>query len=177
MQSQTAALRRTTACPGCGLVLPAHAGPIHAYFGASAACWHLYRELLTDSRARETGTRVRRLAEDTYAVQHPGVNRRRCLQSVAVHLMGLCVLLEREGEERKLVPVLGRMPSRRTLALYWLTPPEPNGHLTVVEAAQGLAGEGRDATIELWARDLWEAWAPHHETVRGWLDAPALRVA
>jgi hypothetical protein len=177
VQSQTAVLSRSTACQGCGLVLPAHAGPLHAYFGASAACWNLYRQLLTEPGAREHGTRVRRLAEDTYAVQHPGVNRRRCLQSVAVHLMGLCVLLERQGEERRLVPLLGRMPARRTLALYWLTPPEPNGHLTVVEAASGRTDEGRDASIELWARDLWDAWAPHHETIRGWLDAPALRVA
>src|SRR4051812_17388804 len=32
----------TTACPGCGLVLPCHAGPTHAYMGASPACLKLY---------------------------------------------------------------------------------------------------------------------------------------
>jgi hypothetical protein len=31
------------------------------------------------------------------------------------------------------------------------------------------------ASVEAWARDVWEAWRPHHETVRGWLDRAAPR--
>jgi hypothetical protein len=26
------------------------------------------------------------------------------------------------------------------------------------------------AAVEAWARDVWDAWAEHHATVRGWLD-------
>jgi hypothetical protein len=167
--------RASNACPGCRIVLPVSAGPTHAYVGASPACWELYCRLTAAPYARRVGTPLRRLVEDTYAVQHPGKPDRRCLQSVAVHLMGLCVLLERGGEERRLAPVLGKMPTRRTLDLHWLTPPARNGSLTVADALEGGFGDAHAATVEAWARSVWKAWTPHHATVRGWLDASGAR--
>jgi Family of unknown function (DUF5946) len=158
-------------------VRPVLPGPAHAYLGASPACWQLYRELSGFTYTREKGTRLRRLVDDAYAAQHPGVPERRSVQSVAVHLMGLCVLLERAGEPRRLVPVLGRMPARKTLDLHWLTPPEPNGIRTVADALEAGPDGDHAAGVEAWARDVWAAWAAHHETVRGWLDAPCVRKA
>jgi hypothetical protein len=159
-------------CPGCGLRLEHHDGPTHAYVGASPACWELYRRLTSPPFACERGSRLRRLVEDAYAVQHPGVPHRRSLQSVAVHLMGLCVLFERDGEQRRLMPVLGRMPARRTMPLHWLAPPEHNGTLTVADVLAAESEDGYSAGVEAWAADVWAAWASHHATVRGWLDAP-----
>jgi Family of unknown function (DUF5946) len=160
------------ACPGCGLVLSGPAGPTHAYLGASGACWELYQRLARPSSAQPDTARVRRLLQDAYAAQHPGIRQRRSVQSVAVHLMDLCLLLERDGEVRRLVPVLGRMPPRRTLDLHWLEPPKARGIMTVVDALDANAGEDRTAGVERWARDVWAAWEPHHATVRAWLDAP-----
>jgi hypothetical protein len=113
---------------------------------------------------------VRRLALDTYAVQHPGRPEMRSVQSVAIHAMGLCVLLERGAEERRVKPVLGRRPTRRAPALHWLEPPRPNGTRTVRGA---LAADGADnyvTAVKAWAADVWAAWEPHHNTVRRWLD-------
>ena len=163
-----ARLGHNAACPGCGLLLPACTGPTHAYVGASPACWELYQGISAGRDLRETGARLRRLVGDTYAAQHPGAHDRRALQSVAVHLMGLCVLLEGNGEDRRLTPVLGRMPPRRTLDLHWLTPPSPNGRLTIADVVA--SGPEHGPSVEAWAKDVWRAWAPHHETVRGWLD-------
>jgi Family of unknown function (DUF5946) len=168
-------LTATQTCQGCGLVLPRAEGPTHAYIGASPACWALYERISGAPFARTLGTRSRRLTEDAYAVQHPGMPDRRSVQSVAVHLMGLCVLLERKGEQRRLVPVLGRMPARRTLDLHWLEPPARNGRLTVSDALAGGSGDGHADAVEAWARSVWLAWRMHHETVRGWLDAPRVR--
>jgi hypothetical protein len=162
-------------CPGCGVVLSWRDGPKHAYLGASAACWELYQHLARPSSAQPDATRVRRLVQDAYAAQHPGVQQRRSVQSVAVHLMDLCLLLERDGEIRRLVPVLGRMPARRTLDLHWLEPPAARGSMTVADALHGNAGDLRAAHVEAWAREVWAAWEPHHATVRGWLDAPVNR--
>ena len=163
-------LTATQTCPGCRLVLARADGPTHAYIGASPACWALYERIGAAPFARTIGSRSRRLAEDAYAVQHPGTPDRRSVQSVAVHLMGLCVLLERAGEERRLIPVLGRMPARRTLDLHWLEPPVRNGRLTVRDALEGGFVDGHSAAVEAWARSVWLAWRPHHATVRGWLD-------
>lgn len=158
-------------CPGCGLVLavpPDGSGATHAYLGASPECWALYGELL----AREYGERayppLHVLTVDAYAVQHPGRPERRARQSVAVHLMRLCLVLERGAD-----PVFAkRMMSRATGGDYpWLEPPEPNGSITVRDP---LGAEGADEharQVERWARDVWEAWSVHHATVRRWLGA------
>jgi hypothetical protein len=157
-------------CPGCRLVLPLNGGPTHAYVGASPACWSLYGQLPTAFGLSAVGETARRLALDTYALQHPGRPQMRSVQSVAVHAMGLCVLLERGAEERRVKPVLGRLPTRRAPALHWLEPPQPNGSLTVRD---GLVADGPESYITAvwaWATDVWAAWEPHHSTVRRWLD-------
>jgi len=170
------ATRSRTTCPGCGLVLPLHTGPTHAYVGASPACWELYRRLKADPFARREGSPLRRLVVDAYAAQHPGSPNRRSVQSVAVHLMGLCVRLEREGEQRRLVPVDGRMPPRKTMDLHWLAPPDFARAGTVADVLATGADDRYPVAAEAWARSVWAAWAPHHATVRGWLDAPCVAI-
>jgi hypothetical protein len=151
----------TNSCPGCGLELPRSDGPTHPYLGASAACWALYGELLADQYAAyDAGPH--RMSVDAYAVQHPGVPERRSIRSVALHLVRLCLMLERgvDGEDAaRLMVVVGE----RVPGLEWLEPPMPNGSITVREVLSG------DADVEGWARDVWGAWAAHQDTVRGWI--------
>lgn len=169
---------RTASCPGCGILLARRDGPRHAYLGASAACWALYQRLSNPSAAWPDPPRVRRLMNDAYAAQHPGVAQVRSVQSVAVHLMDLCVLLERDGEVRRAAAELGRTARRRALDLHWLEPPEARGGMTVADALGREAGDERAERVEAWAAAVWAAWEPHHATVRRWLDAapaPAAR--
>jgi hypothetical protein len=119
------------------------------------------------------GDTIRRLALDTYALQHPGRPGMRSVQSVAIHAMGLCVLLERGTEERRIKHVLGRRPSRKAPVLHWLEPPRPNGTLTVRSILGTDEADGYAAAVEAWAADVWRAWEPHHDTVRQWLDVAA----
>jgi len=163
--------RGLSACPGCGLVLALHTGPTHAYVGASPACWSLYCQLPTAFGVKGVGDTVRRLALDAYAVQHPGKPQMRSVQSVAIHAMGLCVLLERGAEDRRVVPVLGFRRHRKAPSLYWLDPPCPNGTLTIQSVLDAEGAETYAMAVEAWAADVWAAWQPHHDTVRGWLDS------
>src|SRR3954463_16140660 len=138
---------QTTACPGCGLVLPCHAGPTHAYMGASPACLKLYGRASSLSWGQRDGLPLLRLVVDAYGAQHPGARQIRSVQSVAVHLMGLCTILERGAHaEPRLVGVRARRPPPRArLDLHWLEPPRPIGTLNIcgpVEAARG-AGAAR----------------------------------
>jgi hypothetical protein len=43
---------------------------------------------------------VHPLTVDTYAVQHPGVPERRTSQSLALHLITLCLVIERGADPR-----------------------------------------------------------------------------
>ncbi|MGZ6343669.1 MAG: DUF5946 family protein, partial [Candidatus Limnocylindrales bacterium] len=103
----------------------------------------------------------------------PGVRQVRSVQSVAVHLMGLCTILERgvHSEPRLMhLRERERKPARRTLDLHWLAPPRPNGTLTVRGPLEAKGRDEHAVAVEAWARDVWAAWEPHHDTVRGWLD-------
>jgi hypothetical protein len=164
-----------TACPGCGLVLPCHAGPTHAYMGASPACLKLYGRATSLSWGQRDGLPLLRLVVDAYGAQHPGVRQIRSVQSVAVHLMGLCTILERGAHsEPRLVPVRDRRaPPRARLDLHWLEPPRPIGTLNICGPVEAAGGAEHAALVEAWARDVWAAWAPHHATVRDWVDRAA----
>lgn len=157
-------------CPGCGLVLPVHGGPTHAYVGASPACWRLYGQVSTLSWGQRDGLPLDRLVADTYGAQHPGTRQVRSVQSVAVHLMGLCLVLERGTQPRQIVRARDGKRARRTFDLHWLEPPRPNGTLTVQGPLDAVGRDAHAASVEAWARDVWAAWEPHHETVRAWLD-------
>lgn len=167
----------STACPGCGLVLPVHAGPTHAYLGASPACLRLYGRASSLSWGQRDGLPLLRLVVDAYGAQHPGVRQIRSVQSVAVHLMGLCTILERgaHAEPRLLHAREPRPPAPTRLDLHWLEPPRPIGTLTISGPVRATGGEEHAVSVEAWARDVWAAWEPHHETVRDWVDRAAPR--
>jgi hypothetical protein len=87
--------------------------------------------------------------------------------------MSLCLVLER-----------GLVPERATKALVylthraypWLEPPADRGRVTVLDilGARDLAEHTR--RIERWALSAWQAWLPHHATIRSWLDAGSERL-
>ncbi len=162
-------MTRLSKCPGCGALVRDMPGEAHRYIGASAGCWEVYGEVL----AREYGEYgypepTHRLTVDTYAVQHPGNPGRQANQSVNVHLMGLCCVLDLGMDGRQATRAISLVIRRRP-AFAWLGPPVPNGRITVLDVvkAQDLAEHQR--LVEAWARDVWQAWSPHHRLVRDML--------
>lgn len=160
-------------CPGCGLVLPPQReARRHPYIGASAECWALYGELLAREFQNPAYFSVHQLTVDTYAVQHPGSPERRSTQSVALHLMTLCLIVE-DGVDPLEGPALHKRFIRRP-AFRWLEPPRPNGQLTAADALRSRNPGEHAKAVRAWGEDVCESWAPHHQTVRGWI-AESLR--
>ena len=159
--------RITEACPGCGArYLPQVLDETHPYIGASPACWATFGEVL----AREFGDvafgRVHRQTVDVYAVQHPGADDRRQRQSVALHLVGLCHWLEHDVEFDRLNAMTQRL-ANEDRSWPWLTPPA--GYpMTVADLLVARDGPEHIRLVRRWAETTWEAWAPHHDTVREW---------
>jgi hypothetical protein len=143
---------------------------MHPYIGASPACWALYGELIAREYGELRYPPSHRLTVDVYAVQHPGTGEPRAIKSVAIHLIALCLVLER-GVATVTVRELMRRVLDREPEFTWLEPPQRGGSVTVrdVLASRDLAEHA--ANVERWARDVWEAWSPHHDTVHRWLDA------
>jgi hypothetical protein len=155
-------------CWGCGALVEDRPGPApaHKYLGASPGCWAIYGEIL----AKEYGEYrypqpTHRLTVDAYAVQHPGNPERRSIQSVNGHLVGLYLVLERSMNAPDATGALGTILVHAG-KFTWLEPPVPNGRLTVLDVVGANALEEHARRVELWARDVWSVWAPHHAAVR-----------
>lgn len=161
----------SSACPGCGVVLPDTHGPTHDYLESTPACWGAFGEVL----AREFSDAAYFVAHqdtvDAYAAQHPGVDARRQRQSVAVHLVALCLRHERGADPRAL-PELRRRVLAAVEVFPWLEPPRP-GDWTV-RVTDVLATSDADQHVRRareWAGAVWAGWSAHHPTVAAWVDA------
>lgn len=159
-------------CPGCGVLLPTIHGPVHPYFNPSPACWALYGELLAQQYTDPDRMRYIQLFLDSYAMQHPGGTDRRAVQSVALHGMTLCLFLE-EGVDPVMGTRLHKLMVRRPV-FHWLESPKPDSDWLNVLDMKAL-GEIRRADVYVWARGVWAAWHPHHDTIRGWISAAEIR--
>ena len=122
--------------------------------------------------AREYGDpayfRLHQLTVDAYVVQHPGEPERRTVQSLALHLITLCLVLERRADPAAGPTVHRRLAGRATF--HWLEPPASRGRLTVADVRRARSAAEHAAAVEEWARDVWGAWKPHHAVVRGWIE-------
>lgn len=157
-----------SACPGCGAVLPDAQGPTHRYMLSSPACWATYGEVLAREYRDPAYHAVHRLTVDTYAVQHPGLPTPQSIQSVGVHLVSLCAILELGMSFDAATRLIGRATQRKD-RLFWLTPPPSAGAVTVLDVSHAASADAHARLVQAWAHAAWSAWAPHHETVRRWM--------
>ena len=154
-------------CPGCGALVPDIDGPTHRYLGASPGCWAVYGEVLEKEYGDYRYWPVHRLTVDAYAVQHPGKPSPQTIQSVAVHLISLYLVLE---EARSLDEAMEAMQQATTRKQHfaWLEPPASLGEVTVVYVRDAKNPAEHTERVREWASSTWEAWSPHHEVVRRW---------
>lgn len=107
------------------------------------------------------------LVVDAYAVQHPGGDDPRAVQSVGIHLMTLCMFIE-QGTDPALGTRLHRRMVRRPV-FHRLNPPASRGALTVLNVRLDASADQVRLHAYGWAQEAWRAWKAHHVTVRGWL--------
>lgn len=162
---------RSVPCVGCGGLFPDIAGPTHPYLesspGCAAACGVVFACHYEDMPFYAD---VYRLANDAYAVQHPGGRSRQAIQSVGIHLVRLCLVLEC-GLPPERANDAALAAARRKREFVWLERPAGMGAITVADFLPTLTREEHKALLKAWARSAWEAWSRHHATVRGWLPA------
>ena len=136
---------------------------------SSPACWAIYTEVLSREYAdRQLFAKVHRLTVDSYAVQHPGRMSAQSIQSVAVHLISLCAVIDAGASNEWATKVIGeavRAKGRFT----WLQPPKSRGAITATDVWRTNDPKEHEKIVREWAASVWAAWSDHHDTVRVWL--------
>ena len=157
-------------CCGCGGLFPEVDGPTHPYMLSSPGCWAAYGEVLAREYADYAGfSGVHRLTVDAFAAQHPHSPSAENTRSVGFHLCRLCLLLERGLDAGRANAAMVAIAAHKSRFVP-LPLPAVLGAITVAHvcAARGCK-EHREA-VRRWAASVWQAWAPCHSVVRGWVD-------
>jgi len=137
---------------------------------SSPACWAAFGEVLAREYSDPSYFQVHRLSVNAYAVQHPGHPSPQTIQSVAVHLIRLCMLLERGLPMERANDAMLKASEREDLYV-WLAPPAFLGAVTVADVRDATDVETHMAAVRRWAESAWAAWETHHGTIRAWLPA------
>lgn len=162
-------MTETEACFSCGAVVPVIEGPTHDYMLSSPGCWSVFSEVLGREYGDPAYMRNHRLTVDAYAVQHPGEECPPAVQSVAFHLISLCLVFEHgAGQAEATRTIMSLADSDRTYS--WLDPPPSLGEVTVAAVHRTGDPEAHAAAVDRWARSTWNAWSRHHPTVERWVD-------
>lgn len=155
-------------CPGCGLQSPVSAGPTHPSMRSSPGCWAAFGEVLAREFSDPAYFPLHQVTVDTYAGSHPGGRDRRAVQTTALHLMTLQLVLEQRADA-SVGRVLHKRMIERLPALTWLEPPVVYGRMTAADVLRAASAAEHLRLIRRWAEDVWAAWEPHHPTVRAWV--------
>ena len=150
-------------CPGCGLTMPISETAVYdGYYNTTPECWSVYTEVLGEDfgNAVRFG-QVHQMTVDAYALQHAGGPHPD--KSIAVHLVGLHLVLERGIAPAGLVRHLKRLAD---VAETWphFPPPAETADLTVLDAALS-EPENHSEIVREWAGQLWRAWSHYHADV------------
>jgi hypothetical protein len=144
-------------CSGCGLNVT----------GGTAGGQELFDEESARAYGDARFAARRRMLVDTYCLQHPNRYWVSAI-SIAAHLTGLCVAVERRDREEPLNAALQRWLSRRP-RLDKPAPPHDRGDLIIADVRLAADPAEHAGAAEAWAHATWAAYAPLHDIARRWI--------
>ncbi len=157
------------ACTGCGALVADINGPVHTYVPSAPGCWRVFGEVQAEEAARFGYPPTHRIVVDAYMAQHPGDgNDRRDRQSVFVHLLGLCAVLEHRVPPPRVTRLLGAVVVSR--ADFPLLRRSDRGELTVLHMTGAADLADYDQRARAWARVVWHSWSGEHPQLNAALD-------
>lgn len=159
---------RLVVCEPCGGKYPVSDGPVHAYVLATPGCWAAFGAVQADEMTRYGYPPAHQLVVDAYMASHPGnYDDRRSRQSVVVHLVSICGLLERSWDVQR-----SREAMRRHVRKGDEFPAHergPAGKLTVTHMTNTADVDEYAKRAHEWAEDVWQSWHTHHDYIRSLL--------
>lgn len=113
---------------------------------------------------------LHRQSVDAYCSQHPGLPERRTIQSINVHLAGLCLVIERGCSGDLARRHIARLTETHEDRFRWLPPPPSLGDVRVSDVLAADRAAAHACEVQRWADEVWNAWEPHHPHVRALVD-------
>jgi hypothetical protein len=159
-------------CPECGALVNDIEGP--TYGTGAPGCWAAFGEITGREFTDPAFRAHRRSPIDAYAVQHPGSSSPRAAKSAWVHLIGLCLVLERGFPVEAAIRAIARLASEGP-EFRWLEPPADRGSVTVADVAAAPDVAAHVQAMQRWADSAWAAWEGHHPAIRRRADAIQMR--
>ena len=141
-------------CEDCGAAVAA----------GKAGCLKIFEEILAREFSDYRYGRIHRLTVDAYSLQHPD-KYMRSGKSFAAHLTGICAALERE-DALTLNQAVQRWLSTNPQVEKPAHLPERRGNLTITYIHSAADADEHIERVREWARDVWGAWAEHHDLAR-----------
>lgn len=141
-------------CPDCGSVVS----------GGRDGCRNMFEEIIAREFSDYRYGRVHRLTVDAYSMQHPDAYMRSG-KSFAAHLTGVCAAIE-FADPHELNRAVQAWASRNPQIDKPDHIPERRGSLTVAYIHSSPDAETHVGRVGEWARDVWNAWAEHHDLAR-----------
>ncbi len=157
-------------CCGCGTMVPDEPGSGHRYLESAPACWRIFGEVLAREYTDSKYYAVHRLSVDAWAVQHPGHESAQTIQSAAVHLVRLCMVIERAWPLERANTVMLTFSKRDKSKMRWLTPPVSMGTVSVLDVAKATDSASHCDVVWKWATATWNAWSQHHLQIHEWIN-------
>jgi hypothetical protein len=160
----------TELCPICGAEVKVSDGAVHAYVPSSPGCWALFGEVQADEMTRFGYPTTHRMVVDAYLAQHPGDGSdRRDRQSVFLHLIGLCAVLERGSDSNRATDVLRRaLEGRPDFPV--LQRSKGPGALTITSMVGATDLADYEARARRFATAVWDSWRDQQPVIRAFLD-------
>lgn len=146
---------------------------MHRYMESSPGCWAAFGEVLAREYSDFAYARAHRLTVDSYAVQHPGRPSPQSIQSVSLHLISLCLVLEHHVSTQRATEVL-QESGKYKRGFVWLDPPSTRGEVSVANVHAAESAEQHIELVWLWAKSTWAAWALHHNAIEAWVQKVGL---
>jgi hypothetical protein len=141
-------------CEDCGAALAE----------GKAGCLKIFEEIIAREFSDYRYGKIHRLTADAYSLQHPD-KYMRSAKSFAAHLTGICAALEDE-EALALNQIVQRWLSTNPKIDKPARIPEHRGDLTITYIHSAADADEHVRRVREWARDVWGAWAEHHDLAR-----------
>lgn len=158
----------TVVCPGCDLSHPAQGLDSPSNLLASGECAADYAATISCFYGDPDLVPLRQYVVDAYACQHPRTTTRKGVQTTALCLMTLDLILER-GQDVASGSLLHQEMMRGDPGVFVaLASPDLRTALTYRHLSPTDVQHAPGERAREWAQSVWAAWAAHHGQVRQW---------